>query len=206
VDIGAHELRVCVPGPENTQIVRAFGTYTADVDALADGLSEHPLQTVAMESTAVYWIRLFEVLQAHDFKGCLISATSLKRFPGRQSDVLDCPWIQTLPRHGLRVDSFRPEADLIAWRTLRPHRAPLLEHRLPRQKALWQMNLPLSQVLSRARPGSASVGQSWRGSATRAGARPCTRIDARRIKMKWPRPSPAQGGKSPCVGSSSPSP
>jgi transposase len=152
VDIGAHEIMVCVPGPDDTQIVRAFGTYTADLYALADWLSEHHIQTVAMESTGVYWIPLFEVLEARGFKCCLISATSIKRFPGRKSDVLDCQWIQTLHSHGLLADSFRPEADLIALRTLLRHRAQLIEHRSPHvlhmQKALLQMNLQLSQVLS----------------------------------------------------------
>ncbi len=152
VDIGAHEIMVCVPGPDDTQLVRAFGTYTADLYALADWLSEHHIQTVAMESTGVYWIPLFETLEARRFKCCLISATSIKRFPGRKSDVLDCQWIQTLHSYGLLADSFRPEADLIALRTLLRHRAQLIEHRSPHvlhmQKALLQMNLQLSQVLS----------------------------------------------------------
>lgn len=152
VDIGAHEIMVCVPGPDETQLVRAFGTYTADLYALADWLSEHCIRTVAMESTGVYWIPLFETLEARGFKCSLISATSIKRFPGRKSDVLDCQWIQTLHSYGLLADSFRPEADLIALRTLLRHRAQLIEHRSPHvlhlQKALLQMNLQLSQALS----------------------------------------------------------
>jgi hypothetical protein len=106
VDIGAHEIMVCVPGPDETQLVRAFGTYTADLYALADWLSE----------------------------------------------LLDSQWIQTLHSYGLLADSFRPEADLIALRTLLRHRAQLIEHRSPRvlhmQKALLQMNLQLAQALS----------------------------------------------------------
>jgi hypothetical protein len=123
VDIGAHEIMVCVPGLDNTQIVRAFGTYTADLYALASWLSEHPIRTVAMESTGVYGIPLFEMLEARGFQCCLISAPSIERFPGRKSDVLDCQWIQTLHSHGLLADSFRSEADLIALRTLLRHRA-----------------------------------------------------------------------------------
>jgi transposase len=111
--------------------VRAFGTYTADLYALADWLREHRIETVAMESTGVYWIPLFEVLEACGFKCCLISATSIKRFPGRKSDVLDCQWIQTLHSYGLLADSFRVEADLVALRTLLRHRAQLIEHRSP---------------------------------------------------------------------------
>lgn len=152
VDIGAHEIMVCVPGPDDTQLVRAFGTYTADLYALADWLSEHHIETVALESTGVYWLPLFETLEARGCKCCLISATSIKRFPGRKSDVLDCQWIQTLHSYGLLADSFRPEADLIALRTLLRHRAQLLEHRAPHilhmQKALLQMNIQLSQALS----------------------------------------------------------
>lgn len=152
VDIGAHEIMACVPGSDNTQIVRPFGTYTADLHALADWLLQHRIQTVAMESTGVYWIPLFETLEAAGMECCLISATSIKRFPGRKSDVLDCQWIQTLHSYGLLASSFRPTADLVALRTLLRHRAQLIEHRSPHvlhmQKALLQMNLQLSQALS----------------------------------------------------------
>lgn len=152
VDIGAHEIMACVPGPDNTQIVRAFGTYTADLEALADWLTTHAVKTIAMESTGVYWIPLFELLEEHGFRCCLINAASTKRFPGRKSDVLDCQWLQTLHSYGLLADSFRPDADLIPLRTLLRHRAQLVQHRSPHilhmQKALLQMNLQLPQVLS----------------------------------------------------------
>jgi len=153
VDIGAHEIMVCVPGDdENTQLVRSFGNYTANLQAIAAWLKEHHIETVAMESTGVYWIPLFEMLEAAGFRCNLISAHSLRRIPGRKSDVLDCQWIQTLHSYGLLESSFRPEADLVALRTLLRHRAQLLEHRAPHilhmQKALLQMNVQLSQVLS----------------------------------------------------------
>lgn len=152
IDIGAHELAVCVPGEHETQIVRMFGTYTADLQALANWLEEHHIRSVAAESTGVYWIPVFEVLESRGFQCCLISAVSIRRFPGRKSDVLDCQWIQTLHSYGLLADSFRPEADLIALRTLLRHRAQLIQHRSPHilrmQKALIQMNIQLSQVLS----------------------------------------------------------
>ena len=152
VDIGAHEIMACVPGSDHTQIVRPFGTYTADLHALTDWFLQHHIQTVAMESTGVYWIPLFETLEAAGLECCLISATSIKRFPGRKSDVLDCQWIQTLHSYGLLASSFRPTADLVALRTLLRHRAQLIEHRSPHvlhmQKALLQMNLQLSQALS----------------------------------------------------------
>ena len=152
VDIGAHEIVVCVTAEEHTQIVRTFGNYTIDLQAMARWLLEQGIRSVAMESTGVYWIPLFETLEAQGLQCCLISATAIKRFPGRKSDVLDCQWIQTLHSYGLLADSFRPEADLIALRTLLRHRAQLIQHRSPHilhmQKALLHMNVQLSQVLS----------------------------------------------------------
>jgi transposase len=158
VDIGAHEIMVCISGSENTQLVRRFGNYTADLSAIAQWLGAHHIQTVAMESTGVYaetafpTIPLFEVLESHKFHCLLISSRSLRRVPGRKSDVVDAQWIQTLHTYGLLTGSFRPEADLVGLRTLLRHRARLLEHRAPHilhmQKALLQMNLQLSQVLT----------------------------------------------------------
>src|SRR5262245_24677662 len=152
VDIGAHEIMACVPDGDDQQIVRAFGTYTADLQTLADWFIDRGIQTVAMESTGVYWIPLFEELEARGLHCCLISAASLKRVPGRKSDVIDCQWIHTLHSYGLLTASFRPEADLVALRTLLRHRAQLLEHRAPHvlhmQQALLQMTLQLSQALS----------------------------------------------------------
>ena len=105
-----------------------------------------------MESTGVYWMPLFEELEARGLQCCLISAQSIKRVPGRKSDVLDCQWIQTLHSYGLLSASFRPDADVVALRTLLRHRAQLLEHRAPHvlhmQKALLQMPIQLSQALS----------------------------------------------------------
>jgi transposase len=152
VDIGAHEIVACVPDGDDQQIVRTFGTYTADLQTLADWFVDRGIETVAMESTGVYWIPLFEELEARGLYCCLISAQSIKRVPGRKSDVLDCQWIQTLHSYGLLSASFRPDADFVALRTLLRHRAQLLEHRAPHvlhmQKALLQMNIQLSQALS----------------------------------------------------------
>ena len=152
IDIGAHEIMVCVPGANETQIVRAFGNYTEHLYELAVWLKEHNVVSVAMESTGVYWVPLFELLESCGFECCLISAAILKRFPGQKSDVLDCQRIQTLHSYGLLAGSFRPEADLIPLRTLLRHRAQLIQHRSPHilhmQKALLHMNLQLSEVLS----------------------------------------------------------
>lgn len=152
VDIGAHEIMVCVPANENIQVVRSFGNYTIDLHSICDWLLQHQIKTVAMESTGVYWIPLFEELEQQGFHCCLISSRSLRRIPGRKTDVLDCQWIQTLHSYGLLEQSFRPQKDLIALRALLRHRAQLIEHRAPHilhmQKALLQMNIQLSQVLT----------------------------------------------------------
>lgn len=152
MDIGAHEIWVCVPGEGDTQIVRLFGTYTADLQAIGDWLQTQGVRTIAMESTGIYWIPIFEYLELQGFQCCLISSRSIKRVPGRKSDILDCQWIQTLHSYGLLADSFRPATDLVALRTLLRHRAQLIQHRAPHiqhmQKALLQMNIQLSQVLS----------------------------------------------------------
>lgn len=152
-DIGAHEIVICIPGPGATQIVRTFGNYTEDLHAIANWLIENGIETVAMESTGVYWIPLFETLETRGLHCCLISGAATRRIPGRhKSDVLDCQWIQTLHSYGLLSESFRPDADLIALRTLLRHRAQLIEHRSPHilhmQKALLYMNIQLSQALS----------------------------------------------------------
>ena len=152
IDSGAHEIVVGVPGPQPTQRVRTFGNDTADLHALAAWLRAQASQTVALESTGGYGIPLFETLEPLGFQCALISATAIKRFPGRKSDVLDCQWIQTLQSYGRLADSFRPAADLIALRPLLRQRAHLIQHRSPHilhlQKALVHMNLQLTHVRS----------------------------------------------------------
>lgn len=152
VDIGAEEIVVCVAGDESTQIVKAFGNYTVDLQNIGKWLKEHKVKTVAMESTGVYWIPLFEELEQQGFECLLISSRSLRRVPGRKSDIQDSQWIQTLHSYGLLESSFRPQAELVALRSMLRHRGQLLEHRAPHiqhmQKALLQMNVQLSQALS----------------------------------------------------------
>jgi len=152
VDIGADEIVVCVAANESVQLVRGFGNYTVDLHAIADWLAEHKVETVAMESTGVYWIPLFEVLEQGGFECLLISSRSLRRVSGRKSDITDSQWIQTLHNYGLLEGSFRPQADLVALRSLLRHRRSLIDHRSPHvlhmQKALLQMNIQLSQAVS----------------------------------------------------------
>lgn len=152
VDIGAIEIVACVAGAENTQIVKAFGNYTVDLQALAQWMKSYQIQTVAMESTGVYWIPLFEELERQGFECLLISSRSLRRVAGRKSDISDAQWIQTLHTYGLLEGSFRPQGELVVLRTLLRHRSQLVEHRSPHiqhmQKALLQMNVQLSQAVT----------------------------------------------------------
>lgn len=152
IDIGSEEIWVAVPPTHAPQPVRSFGTYTPDLHALADWLTACRIETVAMESTGVYWIPLFELLEARGFQVAVVNARQLKHVPGRKSDWQDCQWLQRLHTFGLLRDSFQPEAALRVLRTYLRQRAMLLEHRAAHiqhmQKALVQMNLQLTQVLS----------------------------------------------------------
>ncbi len=93
VDIGAEEIVVCVAGDETTQIVKAFGNYTVDLQNIGEWLQERHVKTVAMESTGVYWIPLYEELERQGFECLLISSRSLRRVSGRKSDIQDAQWI-----------------------------------------------------------------------------------------------------------------
>jgi hypothetical protein len=152
IDIGSREIWVAVPPDRAGETVRCFGTFTPDLHALADWLVENRIDTVAMESTGVYWIPLFEILEARDIRVFLVNARHVKHVPGRKSDVLDCQWLQKLHSLGLLQGSFRPDAEMVVLRTYLRHRAELIQHRAPHilhmQKALQQMNLQLHHVLS----------------------------------------------------------
>lgn len=152
LDIGSDEIWACVPIDRAAQPVRKFATFTPDLMALADWLSACHIETVAMESTGVYWIPIYEILEARELKPQVVNARHLKNVPGRKSDWQDCQWIQRLHTVGLLAGSFRPEAELCALRAYLRHRATLLEHRAAHiqhmQKALQQMNVLLPQVLS----------------------------------------------------------
>jgi transposase len=152
LDIGGDEIWACVPEDRDAEPVRSFGTFTPDLYTLADWLASCQIDTVAMESTGVYWIPVYEVLEARGFRVYLVNAHHLKHVPGRKSDIQDCQWIQYLHTCGLLNASFRPEADMCALRAYLRHRATLLEYRAAHiqhmQKALQQMNVQLSQVLT----------------------------------------------------------
>ena len=94
------------------ECVRRFGCYTADLYAIADWLAECGVETVAMESTGVYWIPLFQILETRGFEVKLVNAHYVKTLPGRKTDVLDCQWLQQLHSYGLLSGSFRPEDEI----------------------------------------------------------------------------------------------
>ena len=152
LDIGAQEIYVCVPTDRDSSPIRKFGTYTVDLHSLADWLESCGIDRVAMESTGIYWIPVFEILEMRDFDVSLVNARHLKNVPGRKSDVSDCEWLQQLHTYGLLRSSFRPDEEICALRALVRHRRGLIESRSQQiqlmQKALEQMNVKLTQVVS----------------------------------------------------------
>lgn len=152
IDLGAREHFVAVPPERDPQPVRSFTTDTAALQALADWLLKCGVRTVAMEATGVYWIPLFQVLEARGLEVCLVNARHVKHVPGRKTDVQDCQWLQYLHSVGLLNASFRPPAAVCAVRSLVRHRESLVrtgcEHLLRVQKALDQMNVQLHHVVS----------------------------------------------------------
>jgi transposase len=154
IDVGAESHYVAVPEGRDPEAgdVRAFGAFTADLYALADWLTRCGIETVAMESTGVYWIPLFEVLSERGFEVKLVDPRQLKSVPGRKSDVLDCQWIQQLHTFGLLAAAFRPDDQVCVLRSFLRHRAMLVtyaaHHIQHMQKALEQMNLKLAHVVS----------------------------------------------------------
>jgi transposase len=152
VDIGATEIYVAVPADRDPQPVRCFPTFTEDLHRLADWLKVCRITTVAMESTSVYWIPLYQILEARGFEVYLVNARYYQNVPGRKTDVSDCQWLQYLHTVGLLRASFRPEQQVCVLRSFLRHRNNLIEiastHVLHMQKALNPMNLQIHHVLS----------------------------------------------------------
>jgi transposase len=152
LDIGAEEIYACVPADRDEQSVRVFPTFTVDLHALADWLEGCGIKTVAMESTGVYWIPVYEILEARGFDVYLVNARQLKNVPGRKTDILDCQWVQQLHTYGLLRASFRPPEEICALRALARHRDNMIRYRAAHiqhmQKALQLMNIKLTQVVS----------------------------------------------------------
>lgn len=152
IDCGSAEHYVAVPVDRDPEPVRHFKTFTEDLHRLADWLVSCGIKTVAMEATGVYWIPIFEILEARGLEVLLVNARHVKNVPGRKSDVTDCEWLQQLHSVGLLRGSFRPAAEITALRSYLRHRESLVQgaaslvNRM--QKALVQMNLQLHVVIS----------------------------------------------------------
>ncbi len=152
VDVGATSHFVAVPPDRAEAPVREFEAFTSDLYRLADWLTECEVETVVMESTGVYWIPLFGVLEERGFGVMLVDPRRIKNVPGRKTDVLDCQWLQQLHTYGLLSGAFRPEAAIRRLRSYLRQRAMLIQyashHVQHMQKALTQMNVKLQHVIS----------------------------------------------------------
>ena len=152
IDIGSVSHWVAAPPDGPAPTVRQFGTFTADLHAMAEWLIERGVSSVAMEATGVYWIPVFEVLESHGLKVCLVDTRRLKSVPGRKSDFLDCQWIRQLHSFGLLSPAFVPDEQLSLLRSYLRQRAMLIRyashHIQHLHKALEQMNLKLANVVS----------------------------------------------------------
>ena len=152
VDIGA-TMHVAAVGADRTpEPVRSFGTFTSDLHRLADWFAACGVETVVMESTGVYWIPIFELLEARGFAVFLVNARDAKHVPGRKTDVSDAQWLQRLHSHGLLRASFRPKGEIVELRAYLRQRERLSDyaasHIQHMQKALTEMNLQLHHVVA----------------------------------------------------------
>src|SRR5260370_24800203 len=152
IDIGAREIFVAVPPDRDEQPVRVFSTFTEDLEKMARWLVSCGITTVAMESTGVYWIPLYDVLEQHGVKAGLVGARGMKNVPGRRTDWHECQWLQFLHSVGLLRAAFRPEGHVCAGRSMMRYRTELVEmtsqHIQHMHKALTQMNEQIHHVIS----------------------------------------------------------
>jgi transposase len=152
IDVGA-TMHVAAVGPDrDPDPVRAFRTFTDDLHRLADWFEQCKVRTIVMESTGVYWIPVFEILEQRGFEVLVVNARDAKHVPGRKTDVCDAQWLQRLHEYGLLRASFRPQAEIAALRAYLRQRERLLDyaaaHIQHMQKALTQMNLQLHHVIT----------------------------------------------------------
>jgi len=145
IDIGAREIFVAVPPDRDEHPVQKFSTFTEDLEGMAKWLVGCRVTTVAMESTGVYWIPVYDILERNGLKVCLVDAHGMKNVPGRRTDWHECQWIQYLHSVGLLRAAFRPDGEVCAVRSLMRHRGDLVQmcnqHIQHMHKALTQMNV-----------------------------------------------------------------
>jgi len=154
IDVGneAHYVAVHPKQDDDGEPVRRFACFTADLHRLAEWLKRCRVRTVAMQSTGVYWIPLFDILEQHGLEVYLVNARETRNLPGRKSDVQECQWLWKLHTHGLLQNSFHPAAEVRRVRTLWRQRGDQVSsasrcvQRM--QKVLTQMNLQLANVIS----------------------------------------------------------
>ncbi len=152
IDIGSASHFVAVPKELDDQPVREFSCFTADLEAMAEWLVKLGITTVVMESTGVYWIPAFEILESYGLAVKLVNARHVKNVAGRKSDVLDCQWLLQLHTYGLLEGAFRPDEQVCSLRSYMRQRENLIHYRASHiqhmQKALRQMNLLLDNVVT----------------------------------------------------------
>jgi transposase len=151
IDIGAREIFVAVTPDRAEDPVQVFSTFTEDLERMAQWLVSCGVSTVAMESTGVYWIPLYDVLEKHGIRPCLVDARGMKNVPGRRTDWHECQWLQFLHSVGLLRAAFRPDGEVCAVRSLMRHRNDLVQmtnqHIQHIHKALTQMNVQIHHVI-----------------------------------------------------------
>jgi transposase len=152
IDIGSQEHWVAISPERDEQPVRCFPCFTGDVERMAEWLKARGVRSVAMQSTGVYWMPVFEILQQQGMEVYLVNARHTKNLPGRKSDIAECQWLLKLHTFGLLNNSFQPSDPERAMRTLWRHRVGLVAQASSAiqrmQKALIEMNIQLSHVLS----------------------------------------------------------
>ena len=152
LDVGSREMWIDVGIENSPEPVRKFDAFTEDLNAMAGWLKSCGIRSVAMESTGVYWISVFQILEAHGIEAVLVNAAHVKNVSGRKSDWLDCQWIRILHCYGLLRSSFYPAPEIAVLRSYIRHRQSLVEsaasHIQHMQKALSLMNLQLHHVIS----------------------------------------------------------
>src|SRR5689334_12712536 len=151
-DIGSEEIVVAVPSERDSQTVHVFATFTVDLHTLVAWLGACGIDTVALESTGVFWVPIYELLEQAGITPYFVNARHVKTVPGRKTDWNDAQWLQKLHALGLLQASFRPDAEIRSLRTLVRYRAELVERRAPHInhmiQALKHMNIQLNLVLS----------------------------------------------------------
>lgn len=152
IDLGSREHWVALPPGRAAKAIRSFGCYTEDLVEMSKWLRENRITTVAIESTGVYWVPVYQILESHGLDVHLVNAKHYKSVPGRKTDIQDCQWLQYLHQRGLLRGSFRPADAMCVIRSYVRQRETLVaesaRHTQRMQKALEQMNVQLHKVVS----------------------------------------------------------